>query len=89
MDEQEDVVRDKHYLDIKKQNQRDNFISYDPNEDLNLNNNEKLELYNIFIEIEKNLQKGGKRKKKRKTNRKRKINKRKKSKTKKRKLFSK
>jgi hypothetical protein len=83
MDDQEDDFDDEDYLYIKQRNQYDNFISYYPNEHLNLDDDEKLELYDIFIEIEKNLQKGGKRKKKRKTNRKRKINKRKKSKTKK------
>jgi len=86
MDDQEDKFDEDVYLEIKELNQFFNFFSYDdPNEDLDLRNNEKLELYNIFIKIEKELQKGGKRKKKRKTNRKRKINKRKKTKTKKRK----
>jgi hypothetical protein len=85
MDDQEDDFDDEDYLYIKERNQYDNFISYDPNEHLDLDNDERKELYNIFIKIEEELQKGGKRKKKRKTNRKRKINKRKKSKTKKRK----
>ena len=85
MDDKEDKFDDDVYLEIKELNQYVNFISYDLNEHLDLDDDEKLELYNIFIKIEKSLQKGGKRKKKRKTNRKRKINKRKKSKTKKRK----
>jgi hypothetical protein len=88
MDDQEDDFDDEDYLEIKEQNKSVNFVSYDPNEPLDLDildDDERLELYNIFIEIEKSLQKGGKRKKKRKTNRKRKINKRKKTKTKKRK----
>jgi len=85
MDDQEDDFDDEDYLEIKELNQYVNFVSYDPNEPLDLDDDERLELYNIFIKIEKSLQKGGMRKKKRKTNRKRKINKRKKTKTKKRK----
>jgi hypothetical protein len=85
MDDQEDDFDDEDYLEIKERNQYVNFISYNPHDQVALDDDEKLELYNIFIKIEKSLQKGGMRKKKRKTNRKRKINKRKKTKTKKRK----
>ena len=63
MDDQEDDIDDEKYLEIKEQNQFLNFISYDPNEHLDLDEDEKFELYNIFIKIEKNLQKGGRKKK--------------------------
>jgi hypothetical protein len=82
MDDQEDLDHPKVYLAKERQNEFRNFISYDPDPHFNLTNSEKSELYKKFNEIEKELQKGGKRKKKRKTKRKRKINKRKKSKTK-------
>jgi len=85
MVDKEDRIDDDGYFEFLERNQTFNFYSYNPNEHLDLDDDEKLELYNIFIQIEKSLQKGGKRKKKRKTNRKRKINKWKKSKTKKRK----
>jgi hypothetical protein len=65
VDDQEDDIDDEIYLEIKEQNQYANFISYDPNEHLDLDDDEKLELYNIFIKIEEELQKGGGRKKKR------------------------
>jgi hypothetical protein len=63
MDDQEDDFDDEIYLEIKEQNQYVNFVSYDPNEPLDLDDDEKLELYNIFIKIEKSLQKGGRKKK--------------------------
>jgi len=82
MDDHEDDFDDEDYLEIKERNQYVNFISYNPHDDLALDDDEKLELYNIFIKIEKSLQKGGMRKKGRKTTRKRKT-KTKKTKTKK------
>jgi hypothetical protein len=63
MDDQEDDFDDDVYLEIKELNQYVNFVTYDPNEHLDLDDDEKLELYNIFIKIEKSLQKGGRKKK--------------------------
>ena len=63
MDDQEDDFNDEIYLEIKELNQFFNFYSYDPNHHVDLDEDEKLELYNIFIKIEKRLQKGGRKKK--------------------------
>ena len=82
MDDQEDFDEDIVFLEKVKQNKEFNYISYYPNVDLNLTDDEKLELFTELNIIENKLKTGGKRKKKRKTKRKRKINKRKKSKTK-------
>jgi hypothetical protein len=64
MDDQEDDFDDEDYLEIKELNQYVNFVTYDPNEHLDLDDDEKLELYNIFIKIEKVFKKRDKKEKK-------------------------
>ena len=78
---------DDYYMETLEDNQLHNFRSYNnPNEELNLPNAQKLELYNIFVKIEKDSQKGGRRiykkrrsSKKRRTSKKRRSSKRRKT----------
>lgn len=54
----EEIVDDDYYIEELTNNQLYNFRSY-PNYELNITEAQKLELYNIFLNIEKNTQKVG------------------------------
>jgi hypothetical protein len=70
MDDQED---NDDYLEKKQPNQYVNFFSYDTNEHLDLDDHEKLELYNIFSEIEEELQNVARGRRRRKSTKRRKY----------------